>query len=199
MAGMAQRSSNTGCFIVVAVLGVIALAVVAFYGVFAVRRAESMDRHAVEVAHTTAMDAEMGGGERLVFTEPDRPRLSVPAAGEPVTLEMFAGYMIDDAATDLAKDGFRRAADQAQVSWRMRLKQVSERNGELRGQFDVPWQIRHGHGSSSSSFGVEVIFDEAERDALLELRRGQWEEVEGQLDLSSGHPRIMNAVVAGNP
>jgi hypothetical protein len=171
----------------------------AFYLLAKVRVVESHEAAALsempEPAVTYGGSSDPQGG--MVFAEATRPELSVPGPGEPVTLKIFAAYMIDDNATELAKDSFRKVADKAEVSWRMRLRQITDRGGTLRGEFDVPWQIRHGHGSSGSSFGVGVEFEEAGREALLQLRRGDWVTVEGQLSLAGGSATIENAVVAG--
>jgi hypothetical protein len=196
-----KGGSNAGCFIVAVVIGALVLlgGIFGFYLLAKVRVVESHEAVAIskmpEPAVAYAGSSDPQGG--MVFTEAARPMLSVPAPGEPVTLKIFAAYMIDDNATELAKDSFRKVADEAEVSWRMRLRQLTNRGGSLRGEFDVPWQIRHGHGSSGSSFAVGVEFEEAGREALLELRRGDWVTVEGQLSLAGGSATIENAVVAG--
>lgn len=194
---MAQRSSNGGCIVLVAILAAVGVGAILLVAIFFTKRASSHSSMVSEMPHPTELHA-MAESERggMVFMEDSRPTMSVPAPGEPVTLKVFAAYLIDDNATELAKDSFRKVADQAEVSWKMRLRQITDRKGSLRGEFDVPWQVRRGNGTTSSSFNVGVNFDEAGRDALLKLRRGDWVVVEGQLNFASGNAIIENAMVA---
>lgn len=201
---MAQRSTNGGCIALVAVLLAVIMGAVLLLALHFMRArppGNTVEIHSPPMFHDdgTAMTTGGHSGEVMVFADADRPTLTVPAPGEPVTLRIFAAFTVDDTATDLAKDSFRKAADKTHVSWRMRLQQLSDQTGELRGDFEVPWEIRHGGGSSRSSFRIRATFDEAGRAALLTLRRGDWVTVEGQLNLRDGEVRIENAMVADAP
>ena len=197
MGFMAQRSSKVGCIAVVVILIAIGAGVALIF-VSVLKMRESRSSMVSEMIHQTQLHATAESGEHsMVFTEANRPKMSVPAPGEPVTLNLFAAFMIDEYATELAKDSFRKVADKAEVSWKMRLTQITDRNGSLRGEFDVPWQISSGNHTSGSSFGVGVKFDEAGRDALLKLRRGDWVTVEGRLSFAGGQATIESAMVAG--
>ncbi len=194
-----QRKSGAGCFIIAAILGVVVIGACAIFVLFLgkVRMTESHEAAIMSELHDSAESRSATGDARdqIVFTEANRPKMSVPRPGEEVTREQFAAYMIDDAATELARESFRKVTDQAEIRWNLRLKQIADRNGKLHGEFELPWMIRHGHGSSSSSFNINVWFDEAGRDALLKLRRGDWVTVEGRLSYVKGNHAIEGALI----
>ena len=186
---MAQKRKS-GCL--VAVIVIVVAFVVVVGGILFVLVAKSSDSPDKPTLHRE--DAP----KVLVFREDALPTLPFPIAGEELSREQFVSFSIDENATQLAKEEFRRIANQAKVRWELRTSNISENGGQLQGQFELPWEIRYENGSSSSAIQVRCEFLPESRSRLLNLRRGDWITIEGQLAFDGNHPTIQNARIANN-
>lgn len=199
-----EKSSSSGCLVVGLILLVLGLLLLVPGALWLYKS----EQRSVEVAARTearhvealrATDRAMRGSDGGVVVL-DRDRLAtitLPKPGEEITRERFLAFMIAPDATELTTEAFRRVAGEATVSWSLLTDNISERNGVLRGSFSLPWQIREGTGSTSSTLNIVAEFTEDSRGALLELRRGDWVEVTGDLRFSNGNPVLKNASLAG--
>lgn len=194
---MAQGRGAGGCVALAAVLIAVAIGVVLLGVIFF---SKARVAHAVDVAELRMtelrMTEEYGGGDMVVFSHGRRPTLSLPEAGQPVTREQYVAYLNDDRATKLARESFREVADQSEVRWSLRTVDISSDNGQLRGEFEVPWQIRHDHGSTGGSLQMACEFVETSRKELLGLRRGDWVMVQGKLVFKGERARLIEARIS---
>lgn len=201
-----MKNSSNGCLVavilVIILVGLLAAASLLFF--FKARNVAMDERIPFPVVEITAprvshgvhfsgSDSEKG---TLILQPDEMRRLPMPQAGEEITRERFAAFMVDEDATELAKEAFRKVANQASVSWLLRTENVAERDGALHGQFRLPWQVRNGNARTMSTINVQGVFTDESRPALLKLRRGDWVTVQGQLSLDRNSVVLKNARLA---
>lgn len=189
---MAERKKS-GCL--GAIIAIIIIGGLVFVGLIAAIY-KSKERSVV-LAEETAR-ARAAAVTTLAFKEDELPRFPFPKVGEPISREQFVAHMIDDHATDLAKDSFREVASQATVTWKLRTHDIQERDGHITGEFDLPWEIRHHRSTRSSSVRVYCHFTEESRQGLLDLRRDDWVTITGNLSFDGNTPSIKDARLQSN-
>jgi hypothetical protein len=177
------KGNSSGCIGVTIIL-VIVLGILGVAGVFYLFNAKRSS-HAV----LPSMRAEES--TTLVFQEGAIPRFPFPQPGDTISREHFVAFMIDEAATELSKESFRKVANQAKVRWNLQTRNVADRGGVLLGQFELPWEIRNGSSINGSSAQVSAN--------LLKLRRGDWVVVAGELSFDGNSASIKNARLADDP
>jgi len=199
---MQKKKKVSGCGVAAiigaaVILGVITLVVFGFYWLFSARKMEVKEK--VAMAQSAAVRdsaiASMDEDGRLVYDESDWPVFEPLKPGDAVSRDQFLISTIDDTATELARESFRERADGAPVAWMMKLSDVrAATDGELVADFLISYGIRNrGGGGSYSQLKVVAIFDEDQRESLLNLRRGNWVTVNGTLSLTAKQPRILDA------
>ena len=197
MLGSMEKKSS-GCLggAVALIIGAIILILVVVFGVVGLFWNVRKDA-AAERAEAIAMSAEMTELHRhgnLEIEEDEWKELKPLKAGEPVSIERYLFSMIDQTATELAKENFRTNAEGAPVQWALKLRNVREASAGIVGEFELPYMITRSDGSGyGSTLGITATFDEGSRDALLELRRGDWVNVSGQLSLEGNGTSILEA------
>jgi hypothetical protein len=129
----------------------------------------------------------------LVFQRDDLPRFPFPKKGEALSREQFVAFMIEDGTTDLAQKAFRDAVSEANVSWTLRTQNITERDGVIYGDFELPWEIHDRNSMSGSSISVRGEFTAESRDSLLELRRNDWVTVQGKLSFNGSSALLKDA------
>jgi hypothetical protein len=185
------KGNSSGCIGVTIIL-VIVLGILGVAGVFYLFNAKRSS-HAV----FPSMRAEES--TTLVFQEGAIPRFPFPQPGDTISREHFVAFMIDEAATELSKESFRKVANQAKVRWNLQTRNVADRGGVLLGQFELPWEIRNGSSINGSSAQVSAEFTDESRANLLKLRRGDWVVVAGELSFDGNSASIKNARLADDP
>ncbi|WP_338685645.1 hypothetical protein [Haloferula helveola] len=193
---MEKKSSGCVGGAVALVIGVIVLVLVVVFGVVGlfwnVKR-DAAYQEAEAVATMSEMAALHGHGH-LEIEEDEWKDLKPLKAGEPVSIERYLFSMIDQTATELAKENFRTNAEGAPIQWALKLRNVREAADGIVGEFELPYMITRSDGSGyGSTLNITATFDEGSRDALLELRRGDWVNVSGQLSLEGNGTSILEA------
>lgn len=195
---MGEERRKSGCGTVALIVGVvvlIAIPVASLFSAFYFSRTEVGSRMDV-----VQMMGEQQGGEdgTVVFQQNAIPRFAPHQRGDELKREQFVALMIDDLATELARKEFQSSANGAFVSWLLRTEDLSERDGVPHGQFTLPYEIRFGHGSQSSSVALDCDFLPESKVGLLQIRRGDWVVVEGTLSFDGRKVSITDARIAGD-
>ena len=114
-----------------------------------------------------------------------------------LTREQFIVHSIDSNATDLMRAEFAKTANGTTVRWLLLTDDIRDQNNRIQGSFSIPYEIHRDHGMSGSSISVTCSFQDASRDSLLKVRRGDWVLIQGKLsfDGSGRSARIEEAVL----
>ena len=176
---MAQKSTS-GCFIAVVIAVVAALLIpIAVFGLFL--SAKSTKTRNKTGQKTMIENARLDQDGTVVFRAGRLPVIAPHQAGTPVSREQFMALMIDQRATALARETFLKSADQSPVKWRLQTADISDHNGQLTGNFSLPYQIRSNNSSTTNSISIKCEFAEESRARLLSVRCGDWVTVQGKL------------------
>ena len=173
-------------------VGIVFLMVLAGIGLF---RAFFLSPSRVD--HPSTVESVEGGP--VVFQSGDLPRFPPHKSGQPVSREQYLTIMMDESATELARTTFRKSANESWVNWLLKADDIAERNGKTIGKFSLPYQIQHGGGFRGSSLYVTVEFDDNDSDRLLQVRRGDWVHVEGELNFDKDSTLIKRASIKEGP
>ncbi|MCF7676274.1 MAG: hypothetical protein K9N23_09685 [Akkermansiaceae bacterium] len=201
---MAQKSTS-GCLTAVVIAAVAALLVlIAVFGlVFSARSTAAREMTEQKAIAANARHAQDG---TVVFQAGRLPTIAPHQAGKPVSREQFMALMIDEHATALARETFLKSADQSPVKWRLHTSDISDHEGQLTGNFSLPYQIRSNKSSTGSSISIKCEFAEESRDRLLAIRCGDWVTVQGKLSFSANsrsgvikEARILDGSYAEDP
>jgi len=199
------QDKNSGCSIapiILFALAVIAIIfLVALFGFFRKpngdRRRNMMEATIAEHQALAASEADRNS-ETVVIDAADIPRLAY-RHGEKLSREQFVAIMSDANATDLMRETFRKAAEGATVTWKLRADNITERSGKLTGSFQIPWEIQFKDYGQSSNITLNCEFTEQSRPDLLRVRRNDWVTVQGKLTFKNGPPAIKEARIGDNP
>ena len=195
---MAQkRSSGSGCL--VAIVLVIVLGIGGVVGVFFLFTAKVSRSHERAVGEATriGMAAEVSEEGVVIFQRDSMPRFPPHKEGQALTREQFIVQSIDSNATDLMRAEFAKTANGTTVRWLLLTDDIRDQNNRIQGSFSIPYEIHRDHGMSGSSVSVTCSFQDASRDSLLKVRRGDWVLIQGKLsfDGSGRSARIEEAVL----
>lgn len=192
---MAEEKKGNGCLkaaIIVGVLVVVGGAAMVVVPALWFRAAQQEQR----TEEQRAMEARKMLTDRTVsFQRGAIPKFPPHREGEEVTREQFVALMVDDLATELARNEFQRTADGATVRWLLETREIQGGNGVIQGQFVLPYEIVSGNSMSGSAVSVRCEFAPASKDALLAVRRGDWVTVEGTLSFDGRDAKIMEAKI----
>ena len=199
-----MKNKSTGCF-VAAIIGILLigiLGVAAFLWMLNVRNASVKEAQTLvrETMHASEFVSRMEEEGRLVLDREEIRKFPMPNEGDKITRERFAAFMIDEDATELSKEAFRKATEGASVSWMLRTAEVFENDGVIKGDFDLPWEISDDNRTTRSSITVRAEFTAESRKDLLNLRRDDWVTVEGTLSFrGNGDVTLKEARLAPRP
>ena len=186
---MAEKRSSgcLGIFLVVALIGGGMIAVILFMFLTKAR--------GVAHAEQVGLRMEAQADHKVVFQGDQFPAMPGLEPGAVITREQFVTHTMDSDATELSKSTFRKIADQATVTWLLQTVDISEKDGKIVGQFQLPWEIREGRSSHGSSLSLRCEFSEHNRGSLIHLRRGDWIKVTGTLTFNGSTAVIKEASV----
>lgn len=203
-----NESKTAGCSVltILAVLGAIAVAVVALAAVL-YTRARTVNQQQDHKARVEKIAfASAGGDERrgVTLSADAVGRYSPAEFGAGLTREHFVAIMSDGRATNLARQAFAERANGQVVRWLLKAAEVRQSSDpdRLEAELQLPYRIKTGpNGWSGSALTIRAEFPPGQRDRLLGVRREDWATVEGRLQLDGASIRLLDArvVLPGDP
>ena len=203
-----NESKTAGCSVltILAVLGAIAVAVVALAAVL-YTRARTVNQQQDHKARVEKIAfASAGGDERrgVTLSADAVGRYSPAEFGAGLTREHFVAIMSDGRATALARQAFAERANGQVVRWLLKAAEVRAASDpdRLEAELQLPYRIKTGpNGWTGSSLVIRAEFPPDQRDRLLGIRREDWATVEGRLQLDGANIRLLDArvVMPGDP
>jgi hypothetical protein len=178
---MREEKKNSGCLKVAILVGVLLMiGVLAMVLLPALWFSRAKEQRLEEVRMIEVREAEKRRGV-VVFREGAIPAYEPHRRGEELTREQFVALMIDDFATELAREEFQRTSNGEQVRWLLRAEDVFGSEGTLYGDFTLPYEIVADNRGRGSAVHVRCEFLPEHKDTLLKVRREEWVTVEGKL------------------
>jgi hypothetical protein len=190
---MHEQKKSSGCWKVAILVGVLLLiGVLAMALLPALWFSRAKEQRLAEVRMIEAREAQDRRGV-VVFREGAIPAYEPHRRGEELTREQFVALMIDDFATELAREEFQKTSNGEQVSWLLRAEDISGNDGALHGDFTLPYEIVSDNRGRGSAVNVRCEFLPEHKDTLLKVRRQEWVTVEGKLSFDGRKASISEA------
>jgi len=193
-----SNSSNRGCLtaalIVAALLAIGGIVIAASLFWF---KAKAMDaeRHHYEeaqkahAAHEMAMrsaSGEASHGPAVVLDRSTVEKYSATELGEMLDAKHYVAITTASNLTNLAEQRFIEAADGMPIEWQVQVEDIRAdpaNEGQITGQFSMPYEIREGHSSFGSSISITTTFSPEKADELISLRSGESVRIRGRLKI----------------
>jgi len=206
-----KRETKKGCWIsalivggIVAVIAALVLLVINLFVDGARKVKEGVEAARVEAEAEALREAEEWMREqedgRLVIDQAKAPRLEAREVGEPLKLEEYLAWTGDERVTELARENFRESIRGAPVEWQLVVDEITAGPDGPGAELRRSWMIKNEaeRRTRDGTLSLRANFDEASREALLPLRRGDEVTVAGRLVPDpSGRLVIEEARLAG--
>jgi hypothetical protein len=208
-----SNSSNRGCLvaalIIAAILVIGGVGMATFPFRFKARDSAMLRSEQIQLAHETATrmnSAEGSNGPLVVIDRATLGNYSATEFGETLDAKQYVAIACAPNLTSLAEQKFIEAANGMPVDWPVRIEDIkadSNKEGQITGEFSMPYEIRKGLSGHGSSITISATFPVEMSDDLISLRTGETVHIRGKLQTrnrSTNSVRILDPeIVTGDP